>query len=159
LHHVPYFTNHVADETDHVWTEVWSAKESRWLHADSCENILDEPKLYEAGWGKKLTYVVAVGAGCVQDVTRRYVVKFEDTLSRRTYVDERWLDAELRKLNAVAVAALPAAERASAIFRNDTDCEALRPDEGQQGDGRSIALPGRQSGSEEWVRQRGEDGK
>lgn len=41
----------ILDWTDHVWTEIWSTLESRWIHADSCENILDEPMLYESGWG------------------------------------------------------------------------------------------------------------
>jgi peptide-N4-(N-acetyl-beta-glucosaminyl)asparagine amidase len=62
----------VHDETDHVWTEVWSATQNRWLHCDACEAILDAPLTYQAGWGKKLTYVIAFSRHEVQDVTWKY---------------------------------------------------------------------------------------
>jgi peptide-N4-(N-acetyl-beta-glucosaminyl)asparagine amidase len=150
----------VYDVTDHLWTEIWSSRESRWMHADSCENILDEPQLYEAGWGKKLSYVFAVGAGSVQDVTRRYVVKYSDTLMRRTKAEERSLDADLTKLNGAAVLALSVNDRAFAIARNDADRKALISGQAQTPhDSDASSLPGRQSGSEEWVKRRGEDGK
>ena len=65
---------YVLDATDHVWTEVWSDEFGRWVHCDACENAFDTPMVYEAGWGKKLTYIVAFGPGrgCACDVTRRY---------------------------------------------------------------------------------------
>jgi len=51
-------SRYVVDWSDHVWAEVWSKAEGRWLHVDPGETV-DKPLVYEAGWGKKLTYVVA----------------------------------------------------------------------------------------------------
>jgi len=48
-----------------VWVEVLilsgsSAECDRWIHIDPCEAAVDEPLIYQ-GWGKNLTYIVAVG--------------------------------------------------------------------------------------------------
>jgi peptide-N4-(N-acetyl-beta-glucosaminyl)asparagine amidase len=67
---------------DHVWTEVWSAAAARWVHLDPCEAAWDQPLLYEAGWGKRLGYVLAIGRDGVVDVTRRYTQRFEEARQR-----------------------------------------------------------------------------
>ncbi|KAK7864696.1 hypothetical protein R5R35_010953 [Gryllus longicercus] len=74
---------HVVDVTDHVWTEVFSVSQDRWLHCDPCENVCDRPLMYEEGWGKKLSYVIAYSYDDIQDVTWRYSRKHADVLSRR----------------------------------------------------------------------------
>jgi len=91
-------TRHVLDWTDHVWVEVYSEAEARWLHADPCEDVLDKPLVYEIGWGKKLTYVIAASKDEVQDVSWRYSVDHDALKQRRTHVREAWLTSSLLKL-------------------------------------------------------------
>lgn len=54
--------------SDHVWTEIYSVSQRRWLHCDPCENICDKPLLYEVGWGKKLAYVLGFSKDQVQEM-------------------------------------------------------------------------------------------
>jgi hypothetical protein len=90
-------TRHVVDWTDHVWTEVMH--NGKWTHCDPCEDIRDAPLVYESGWKKKLTYIIAFSKDEIVDVTRRYTRLWTDVLQRRTIVEELWLEYNLRKLN------------------------------------------------------------
>lgn len=55
-----------------LWSPAALRTGPRRIHVDSCECALDAPLLYESGWGKKLTYIVAAGLDEVVDVTRRW---------------------------------------------------------------------------------------
>ncbi|XP_060036425.1 peptide-N(4)-(N-acetyl-beta-glucosaminyl)asparagine amidase isoform X2 [Erinaceus europaeus] len=90
---------YVWDYTDHVWTEVYSPAQQRWLHCDACEDVCDKPLLYEIGWGKKLSYVIAFSKDEVVDVTWRYSCKHEEVISRRTEVKEEILRETINGLN------------------------------------------------------------
>ncbi|KAG9335654.1 hypothetical protein JZ751_004305 [Albula glossodonta] len=94
---------YIWDSTDHVWTEVYSESQKRWLHCDPCENVCDKPLLYEVGWGKKLAYVLAFSREQVVDVTWRYSCKHQDVLSRRMQVQEPWLRETINGLNSVFI--------------------------------------------------------
>jgi hypothetical protein len=48
--------------------------------------VVGRPLLYEAGWGKKLSYVVAISKDEAIDVIHRYTRQWEQVLSRRTLV-------------------------------------------------------------------------
>lgn len=148
----------VYDWTDHVWTEIYfeereGTEEGMWVHADSCEDLLDEPLVYEKGWGKKLTYCVAVGKDCVMDVTRRYTAELAQVLERRTLVDEEHLKVGLWQLNEEALGRLPEKEKLEARRRHERDEVQLGVVEPQHEE-----LQGRQSGSSAWIKARGEDG-
>lgn len=145
----------VHDWTDHVWTEVWcgdaDGQNGRWVHADSCEEALDEPLLYETGWGKKLTYCVATGSDCVLDVTRRYTNKFDEVCARRKEADEGLLAFGLYKLDARALSLLSAPEKKEALARMRCDISEMS--------GVRVArdVQGRPSGNRDWVEARGEN--
>ncbi|KAM6222775.1 peptide-N(4)-(N-acetyl-beta-glucosaminyl)asparagine amidase isoform 3-T3 [Rhynchocyon petersi] len=90
---------YVWDYTDHVWTEVYSHSQQRWLHCDACEDVCDKPLLYEVGWGKKISYVIAFSKDEVVDVTWRYSCKHEEVISRRTEIKEELLRETINGLN------------------------------------------------------------
>ena len=66
---------------------------------DSCENAYDAPKMYEKGWGKKLTYCFGSTTEEVCDVTQRYIINPYKNKVRRTEVPEVWLEMTLQDLN------------------------------------------------------------
>ena len=151
---------HVVDWDDHAWTEVYSSAQGRWLHADPCENICDEPLLYESGWGKKISYVIAYSTDDIQDVTWRYTAHPSEVLTRRTACREVWLVrtiVELRKniqqerlrRNTMTSGRLVLLAERTAIELLELMMEK-KP-------GRDN-LPGRTTGSEDWRRARGELG-
>jgi len=100
---IGFDTRYVLDFTDHVWTEVWSVRQQRWLHADSCEGLIDRPSMYEQGWGKKLNYAIGATHDSVADVTKRYTRKFftdEFQARRREYCpDENTSDRAFMQMS------------------------------------------------------------
>lgn len=144
----------VLDWTDHVWTEVYSESQNRWLHCDPCENVCDKPLLYEVGWGKKLSYVIAFSIEGVFDVTRRYTKNMKECYRLRGEVYEPWLRKRLEELTKqIRTAFLPdeikELEAQDAIERDELERPAT--DVGE-------SLPGRTTGSYSWRRARGELG-
>lgn len=150
---------YVVDWSDHVWTEVFSAAQRRWLHADPCEDVCDEPLLYESGWGKKISYVVAYSPDDIQDVTWRYTAHPSDVLSRRRACREAWLVrtiVELRRnvqQQRLSRGAVTSARHALLAERTAVELVELMTEKAEVHN-----LPGRTTGSEEWRRARGELG-
>ncbi|CAO3687753.1 unnamed protein product [Rhizopus stolonifer] len=147
----------VYDSTDHVWTEVYSEFEQRWIHCDSCEEAWDRPLLYSLGWSKQLSYCIAFSTVEALDVTKRYIQDWPSVLKRRDKVREIELNLFLddltnkyqqlfssekkRELNQKTVKELVELE-------NFCQKRTIKKEE----------LVGRQSGSTEWRSMRGEMG-
>uniref|UniRef100_A0A8C5Q0I8 Peptide-N(4)-(N-acetyl-beta-glucosaminyl)asparagine amidase n=1 Tax=Leptobrachium leishanense TaxID=445787 RepID=A0A8C5Q0I8_9ANUR len=145
---------YVLDSTDHVWSEVFSSSQNRWLHCDPCENACDKPLLYEIGWGKKLSYIIAFSKDEVVDVTWRYSCKHEDVVSRRIKVRESWLRETITSLNIVRQQSLSESRKKELLARLIVELvEFISPKEPKP-----VDLAGRVSGSLAWRVARGESG-
>ncbi|XP_062385128.1 peptide-N(4)-(N-acetyl-beta-glucosaminyl)asparagine amidase [Sardina pilchardus] len=145
---------YVWDSTDHVWTEVYSESQERWLHCDACENACDKPLLYEVGWGKKLSYILAFSKDQVVDVTWRYSCEHAEVRARRTQVHEKWLLHTLNALNTTRQQPLSGERRQVLLERLLVELvEFISPKTPRAGD-----LGGRVSGSLAWRAARGETG-
>lgn len=145
---------YVMDWTDHVWTEVFSASQSRWLHCDPCENICDKPLLYESGWGKKLTYVIGVSCDDIQDVTWRYSAKHSEVLTRRTLCRESWLRKTIHNMWKQKLLTLSPERQQQLQHRLICELAEFLTIKNNS----SENLPGRTTGSLAWRQARGELG-
>ncbi|KAK7397300.1 hypothetical protein VNO78_18468 [Psophocarpus tetragonolobus] len=147
----------ILDFTDHVWTECFSEFLGRWMHLDPCEGIYDKPLLYEKGWGKKLNYTIAIAKDGVYDVTKRYTRKWHEVLSRRTMLTEPSVSSVLSNITKEIRRGF-----ASQLLSNieARDMEENKELEGSlhAEDDKSLSLPGRRSGNEEWRKTRSEFG-
>ncbi|KAI5057760.1 hypothetical protein GOP47_0027775 [Adiantum capillus-veneris] len=147
----------VLDFTDHLWTECFSKFLGRWVHLDPCEGAFDKPLLYEHGWKKKLTYIIAFSKDGVFDVTKRYTKHWEEVRLRRTLTSEENvgnvvsdLTSQLRHTYSQEVLEqlrLRDVEEAVELCRFQEEDKTV-----------SDALPGRLTGSKEWREARGELG-
>ncbi|CAK9038268.1 unnamed protein product [Durusdinium trenchii] len=144
----------VVDWTDHVWSEVRVGE--RWCHCDSCEAALDSPLMYECGWGKKLSYIIAFSAQEVVDVSPRYTQQWPQLLTRRQLLPEEELaklvqsqDLLARSKSGLADPPWRSAER--------TELDSLQV--ARDAAASSAEQCGRSSGALEWRLERGECGQ
>lgn len=71
-----------------TFLQVYSDVLRKWIHCDPCENKINTPLMYEKGWNKSLSYVIAFSSYEVQDVTWRYTTKYSEIIQRRTLSSE-----------------------------------------------------------------------
>ncbi|XP_075981413.1 N-glycanase Pngl [Anticarsia gemmatalis] len=150
-----YDTRYVYDTTDHVWCEVFDYDSKTWLHADPCEGALDAPLMYEHGWGKRLSYVIAVSRDDLQDVTWRYSLNHKETVSRRSACSERELVSCLVALREHRQRHVTEARRHYLTQRTLAELVLLM----QQRKPEDYESHGRISGSKQWRSDRGEAGR
>lgn len=126
------------------------------MHVDPSEGVVDEPLLYERGWGKKQSYVIAMGVEGAEDVTKVYVAA-EDASERRQEWDDRALSEYLATITSRRRARLPA-DRLPHLLADDVSQRAWIDDTAKRLASLNKQLPGRISGPDDWKRMRQEAG-
>lgn len=157
-----YDSRFVLDWTDHVWTEVFL--DGSWIHCDSCEGVLDSPLMYESGWQKKLSYVIAFSIEEVVDVTKRYTRHFYDSefqkRRRDIGISEEFLSEALRNINNQLQIFMPPYRATFIKKKQEKEMEELEQKQSISEDNlKDEEKRGRISGSKEWKEARGESGK
>lgn len=114
LRSMGFEVRHVTDWTDHVWVEVYSYQEQRWI---TC----DRDYLSREREGRKLSYIVAVSNEETVDVTWRYSTKQNEVMQRRLHVSEEWLAKALAFLNHQKQQKLPPVRRQTLKERSALD--------------------------------------
>lgn len=144
---------------DHVWVEIFSEHQKRWIHCDPCENAFDNALLYECGWKKPATLIIASGMNEIRDVTWRYSSEWQKTVMLRIQLfDENRLQSMIDQNNRRLQSNLSATERDRILHRWMGEMvEFLRtPDQNIRQPSDPKALQGRISGSIQWRQSRGE---
>jgi peptide-N4-(N-acetyl-beta-glucosaminyl)asparagine amidase len=137
---------------DHVWNEYFSEDLNSWIHVDPCENAWNTPLLYEQGWGRVMTFILAHSITGIQDVTARYIKDFALVSKRRNPNTEKKLKNVLRTQNEIVRKNFGSEEVKRLCYRDDYEVVMF----GMEKFLSVEELLDRQSGSEEWRKSRGE---
>ncbi|RCK66633.1 Peptide-N(4)-(N-acetyl-beta-glucosaminyl)asparagine amidase [Candida viswanathii] len=161
---------YVWNQEDHVWCEYYSFGAKRWIHLDPCEAVADEPLLYCNNWGKKMSFVIGFNRHYMIDLSDKYITP-EKQIDKATITSEKKVKAVIRYLNSRKQSdyyrqvllqstpedALIQVYQSIIVPRNAETLKkttSISPETTATND-----LPvGRQSGSAEWTKSRGESG-
>ena len=146
-------TRFINNYEDHVWNEFYNEEEKRWIHIDSCEEAYDTPLVYEQGWGRVMTFIVATSDEEIVDVTPRYVKDWTIVKERRSDTMENSLKSVINQINNDLYKNLSEEEKDKLKERRIKEKEECDTKTGIVSE--EEKLP-RQSGSEEWKKERGE---
>ena len=142
---------------DHVWNEFYSDIEHRWIHVDSCEGAFDKPLLYEQGWGRVMTFILAHSKEGCYDVTPRYIKNWETCKERRSSENEKELNELLEGTN-LSIQVNYNETRLNEIKQRELE-EKNELDKRKGTEDLEVSKEEticRQSGSVEWRKERGE---
>ena len=148
-------TRLVSNYEDHVWNEFYNEEEKRWIHVDSCEEAYDTPLVYEQGWGRVMTFIVAASDEEIVDVTPRYVKDWCIVKERRSEKMENNLKAVIRNYNNLLIGKLSEEEKVKLNERRENEKKEFESKTGECKVSEEEKLP-RQSGSLQWRQERGE---
>ncbi|KAI3405276.2 PNG1 [Candida oxycetoniae] len=164
-------TRYVMNHEDHVWCEYFSYNLKRWVHLDPCEAVFDEPLLYCNNWGKQMSYVIGFNANSVVDLSGKYITK-EKQIPQSSIVDPNLVAKTIRWINGQKLQQLYNSYR---MMQNKTEDQSLiqlyndaivprnhellnETETFKPTTSHSEIPQGRQTGSSEWTKARGESG-
>lgn len=168
---------YVWNQEDHVWCEYYSLSSKRWIHLDPCEGVFDEPLLYCNNWGKKMSYVIGFNHNYIIDLSDKYIVP-EKQIPKNSIVNSEKVNFAISYLNSVKqLTYLKTIEQyyqgvdvqekeklgLLKVYRNflvpyNKEIAQIKPESTKTTPSSDLPL-GRQSGSTEWTKSRGENGE
>ena len=158
-------TRLVNNYEDHVWDEYYNEEEKRWIHIDPCEEAYDTPLVYEQGWGRVMTFIVGLSDDGLVEVTPRYVKDWKIVNERRSEKMVNKLKNIMDEINKKMEIGISEEEKEKRKERRKNEIESFEKkinndlygeekiDTDKIKDGEKL---GRQSGSLEWRKNRGE---
>jgi len=152
LRALKYEVRFVDNFEDHVWNEYFSEDLNCWIHVDPCENAWNTPLLYEQGWGRVMTFILAHSITGIQDVTPRYIKDFEVAVKRRNPITVAKIKGILFKHFEEITKSFKDEDRKRLRSRDDYEIVMFNMEKFLSKE----ELIERQSGSEEWRKSRGE---
>lgn len=148
-------TRFISNFEDHVWDEFYNEEEKRWIHVDPCEAAYDTPLVYEQGWKRVMTFIVAASDEEIADVTPRYVKDWCVVKERRSEKMENELKNIMVRMNNKLESKLSEEDKIKLKERRKLENEEFEKKFGQCNVSEEEKMP-RQSGSLQWRKDRGE---
>ena len=147
---------------DHVWNEFYNEEEKRWIHVDPCEEAYDTPLVYEQGWGRVMTFILGLSDDGLVEVTPRYIKDWKIVSERRSEKMIAKLKNIIEEVNKKMMDGMSSEEIKNIEERRKTEIESFEKKikldlyGGEKSIINDEEKIGRQSGSLEWRKNRGE---